>query len=595
MSGEISRRRLLRDASVAAAAVSFGGVLAGDARAKEKKRVPRSRRGRHVAVLGGGMAGLAAAHELAERGFEVDVYERKSLGGKARSIGVAGTARGGRKPLPGEHGFRFFPGFYHHVPDTMRRIPFPGNTHGVWDNLVQAPDTKSPRTGGRADGTVFGIAPDPNEARTPDGMRRVLLEELSGQGVPPNELAFFVERVMVFLTSSDERRFGQWEHVSWWDFIKAEGKSEEYRKVLARGLTRAVVAAKERKASTRTIGNMAEAFICNFENRGNDGAPDRVLDLPTNEAWIDPWVTLLRKRGVRFHLGQAIDALDVHAGRVVAARARDRHGRRRFVEADWFVSAMPAERARRLWSRELLALDPQLKLMDDLFVDWMNGIQFYLQKPLNIVRGHMTFIDAPWALTALTQGQFWLNRKFTRDYGDGRVVDCLSVDVSDWDTPGIVYGKPAKRCTREQVAKEVLEQIKLHLNDNGSDVLTDHMIHSWHLDPAIAWHPTRRRNTNDEPLLVNTIGTWEKRPKARTKVPNLFLAGDYVQTNVDLATMEGANESGRAAVNALLDASGSKAARVQMFQLYDPPEFEPSKAADAQLYRAGQPNALDHP
>jgi hypothetical protein len=48
-------------------------------------------------------------------------------------------------------------------------------------------------------------------------------------------------------------------------------------------------------------------------------------------------------------------------------------------------------------------------------------------------------------------------------------------------------------------------------------------------------------------------------------------------------------------VNALLDASGSKAKPVTMFQLYDPPEFEALKAADAELYRAGQPNALDHP
>jgi uncharacterized protein with NAD-binding domain and iron-sulfur cluster len=461
--------------------------------------------------------------------------------------------------------------------------------------MVAATETKSPRTGGRADGTIFGIAPDPNEARTPDGMRRFLTEIFSGSGVPPHELAYFVERIMVFLMSSDARRYGQWEHVSWWDYIKAEGKSEEYRKVLARGLTRAVVAAKERKASTRTIGNMAEAFIYNFQGRGNDGAPDRVLNLPTNEAWIDPWVKLLRRRGVRFHVGHTIDALDLSGGRVRHARARDSQGRRRWIEADWFVSAMPAERARRLWSREVLAADPKLKLMDELYVDWMNGLQFYLRKPLNIVRGHMTFIDAPWALTALTQGQFWANRKFTRDYGDGRVVDCLSVDISDWDTRGIVYHQPAKRCNRQQVAKEVLEQIKAHLNDNGQPVLTDDMIHSWQLDPAIAWSRSRRRNSNDEPLLVNTIGSWEKRPKARTKIPNLFLAGDYVRTNVDLATMEGANESGRAAANALLDASGSKAAPVAMYQLYVPPEFAAEKVVDAELYRNGQPNLLDHP
>ena len=38
-----------------------------------------------VAVLGGGVAGLTAAHELSERGFAVDVYEARDLfGGKAR-------------------------------------------------------------------------------------------------------------------------------------------------------------------------------------------------------------------------------------------------------------------------------------------------------------------------------------------------------------------------------------------------------------------------------------------------------------------------------------------------------------------------------
>jgi uncharacterized protein with NAD-binding domain and iron-sulfur cluster len=195
----------------------------------------------------------------------------------------------------------------------------------------------------------------------------------------------------------------------------------------------------------------------------------------------------------------------------------------------------------------------------------------------------------------LTQGQFWKDRDFARDYGDGKAVDSFSVDISDWDSPGIVYGKPAKKCTREEVAKEVFEQIKAHLNDNGEEILRDDMVHSWHLDPAIRWHAKRGRNTNDEPLLVNTVGSWEKRPRAQTEIPNLFLAGDYVQTDVDLATMEGANESGRAAVNALLDIIDSPRERVAMYKLYDAPEFEAAKAADREAYKAGQPNALDRP
>ncbi|MEA2186040.1 MAG: hypothetical protein QOK16_1051 [Solirubrobacteraceae bacterium] len=90
-----------------------------------------------MAILGGGVAGLSAAHELAERGFEVTVYEKRGEpGGKARSMPVPGSGRDGRAELPAEHGFRFFPGFYRHLPDTMRRIPVAGRNGGAADNLV---------------------------------------------------------------------------------------------------------------------------------------------------------------------------------------------------------------------------------------------------------------------------------------------------------------------------------------------------------------------------------------------------------------------------------------------------------------------------
>jgi uncharacterized protein with NAD-binding domain and iron-sulfur cluster len=589
MSGK-TRRELIAQAAAAGATATLAGAPIAEAAKKRKRRS----NGKSVAVLGGGMAGLTAAHELIERGFDVHVYERNALGGKARSIPVPNTAAGGRKPLPGEHGFRFFPGFYHHVPDTMRRIPFPGNAGGVRDNLMSANETVSPRTLGRADGTIFGVAPNPTEALTPAGLQRVLTDLVTGKGLRPDELEFFVNRLLVFATSCDERRFGQWEHTPWREFVRAEGKSEEYRKVISAGLTRAVVAAKESVASTRTIGNMGEAFVFNIIGRGNDGAPDRVLNAPTNEAWIDPWVSHLRARGVKFHVGQTIEALSVRNRRIETARARDRRGRRRNVEADFFLCAMPPERARRLWSSKVLAVDPRLELMDELFVDWMAGIQFYLKRRLNLVRGHMTFVDSPWALTGLTQAQFWPRNDFARDYGDGSAVDCLSIDISDWDPPGILYGKPAKNCTREEIKNEVWAQLKAHLNDNGEEVLRDSDIHSWHLDPGIAWVKSRGENRNDTPLLVNTVGSWEKRPKARTKLPNLFLAGDYVQTNIDLATMEGANESGRAAVIALMDAAGKQSNPPRMYKLWREPLIEEAKNLDAALYRNGQPNLLDH-
>jgi uncharacterized protein with NAD-binding domain and iron-sulfur cluster len=542
------------------------------------------------------MAGLAAAHELIERGFDVTVYERRALGGKARSIPTDLPVSGRRRPLPGEHGFRFFPGFYHHVPDTMRRIPSGANPNGVHDNLVSAPLAVISLQGQEDLTLPFGFTPATPGALTPQAMAESFVAAMKlGGRVPPNELAVFIQRLAVFFSSCDERRFGQWEHTSWMDFVKAQGKSEGYRRLLARGLTRGLVAAKEEVASARTIGNMAEAFVLNFFNQGNDGDPDRVLNGPTNEVWIDPWVALLRRRGVRFRVGYAIEGLETARGRLRAAATRDRRGRRHRVEADWFVCALPAERAVKLWSRRVLALDPELARMRELVVDWMVGIQFYLRRNAPLTRGHMAYMDSPWSLTSINQAQFWPARDISRDYGDGQVRDILSVDISDWDTPGILYGRPAKRCTTDQVAREAWEQIKASVNDTKPGTLRDEDLHSWYLDPGVRWVKAKAANRNDDPLLVNTVGSWENRPAARTEIPNLFLAGDYVRTNIDLATMEGANESGRAAVNGLLDATGSKAAPAPMYTLYQPPEAEPFKEIDRQRYRAGQPNLFDSP
>lgn len=581
MTHRLDRRTLLSSS----AAVGAGVALAGTGLAPAFAATP----GRDAVVLGGGMAGLTAAHELVERGFAVTVFEPSAWGGKARSIPVAGTGTGGRADLPGEHGFRFFPGFYHHVPDTMRRIPFGSGTVG--DNLVAASGGKFLRGGDHADAFVFGVGPDPQQLLTVDGLRRFLLDNLGGHAVPPHELTYFAERLLVFLTSCDERRLGQWEKVSWWDFVGAATRSQPYQKILAAGLTRNLVAAKETIASTRTIGNMGEAFIYNIVGRGNDGALDRVLDLPTNEAWIDPWTTYLRGRGVRFVGGQRLLRYETSGGRIRAAVLADAAGTTSRVEADWFVSAMPVERVVPTLTPDVLALAPELKGLTALRTDWMVGIQFFLRDHVDVTQGHITFIDSPWSLTALTQGQFWADRQIPRDYGDGEVVDILSVDISNWDAPGILYGRTAKECTREEIAAEVLAQIKDH--HTVGDLMPDGIVHSWFLDPGVQWDAAARSNTNETPLLVNTVDSWRRRPTARTRIPNLLMSGDFVQTDIDLATMEGANESARHAVNALLDEAGSSAARVKTFRLYDPPEFEALKATDRLLYKLGARNLLD--
>ena len=583
-------------AAVAGASLSMAapGFAAGLTTPKKK-----------VVVLGGGVGGLTAAHELAERGFDVTVIEPKALGGKARSIPVVGTGSGGRDDLPGEHGFRFFPGFYQNIPDTMRRVPVPGNAEGVFSHLVDAKQVVLTTPGG---GQLWAF-PTPDKYGAIEGMTSLVTALGIAMKVPANEIEYFVRKLAVFLTSSDQRRRGQWEYVSWTKFTNSDNFSPTYQSVFGSGLTKSLVAAKGNAASTRTVGLMGEAFVYallaqsapSIRRESGYGAADRLLDLPTNEAWINPWTAHLRSLGVRFVGGQRAAGITLSGGRIasVTLQPTDSNGdvlaggSPSTFEADWFVFAMPVEQITPLLSPAVLAADPGLARLHHLRTDWMNGIQFFLNRRPEIpIKGHVAYLDTPWALTSIEQGNFW--RRPMTDYGNGSIKDIWSVDVSDWFTPGIVYGKAAADCTPDQIAHEVWEQMKRSLNRKDFTVLSDDMLARWFLDPAIHYpQGPNARAANREQLLINTAGSLDDRPTASSRIPNMFMASDYVRTNIDLATMEGANEAGREAANAILAKSGVAGTPATIKGLWQPKELEAVRLTDATLYKLGLPNALD--
>lgn len=541
---------------------------------------------------------MSAAHELIERGFEVVVIERRELpGGKARSIPVAenGVDRGGHEladtgvasiehRLPGEHGFRFFPGFYKHVIDTMRRIPsFDGRK--VADHLV--PTTRVGITQyERPTFTIPAMFP-----RTPGDAGTVLRDILLAFGpiteLTPEDLALFGARIWQILTSCQARRIGEYEKVGWWDFVGAEPRSAAYQKFLASGITRSLVAAKARKASARTIGDIFVQLMLTIVNPAA-GSTDRVLDGPTNLVWIDPWLAYLTAHGVQYRLGAEVEGILCDGERATGVVVKE-GGTSTVVTGDHYVCALPVERMAPLLSDRLIAIDPTLGNLSTLApnVDWMNGIQYYLRRDVPTAHGHVIHIDSEWALTSVSQLQFWRSIA-PEQFGDSDVRGILSIDISDWDAPGS-DGRAAMQCSRREVACETWSQLKRSINVD-EELLRDDDLHSWFLDPDIDYDPDRPGYLrNAEPLLVNLIGTWPLRPEATTAIPNLFLASDYVRTYTDLATMEGANEAARRAVNGLLDAAGYDGRPCEVWPLHDPEVLAPWRLHDAARYERGLP------
>lgn len=83
-----------------------------------------------VAVVGGGLAGISAASQLAERGFAVTLFEKEQyLGGK---VG-AWTFESHGETLHMEHGFHAFFRQYHNLLEYMQRI-------GARQNLIPIDD-----------------------------------------------------------------------------------------------------------------------------------------------------------------------------------------------------------------------------------------------------------------------------------------------------------------------------------------------------------------------------------------------------------------------------------------------------------------------
>jgi 15-cis-phytoene desaturase len=610
---------------------------------------------KRVIVIGGGVAGLSAAHELAHRGFEVHVYERRSVfGGKARSVAFSPKAGGS---LPAEHGFRFFPGFYKHVIDTMTAIPCERSTTGfVAGNLETVSELRA--LGDVKGDPVLGVLPlRPLLKALPDWVTFLpsFLDVTPGPDGKPltgADLAFFGGRIWTFLAMCKERRESALEGVSWSTFV-GSNRSYVYEKYLAVGLTRNLVACKAEKASAFTVGTVGlQLLIDAGSGLVGSSSFDRVLDGPTSAVWIDPWVAHLEGRGVAFHPDRELSAIDLDAGpgaprvarvhfaatattpdaRAAVGDTADTRARQlarlrpeqaheelaarpgrdvEVAEGDYYVFALPVEQMATFVTDRIKEAVPEWAGLPELAesVEWMNGVLFYMTDRNDLPTAHTDYLDSDWALTSIDQGPRlwpdWLEMRGT----DPEVQEIISVDVSDWTAPrttGPHAGKSASELTRDQVIEETWTQVKAATVGRFGYAIDDRSRKYAFVDDDIAerqnvrklltYHRWRRAKggsdqpllTNAEPLLVNQVGTRKLRPDAASSAQNAFLASDYVKTYTDLATMEGANEAARRAVNAILSLE-QRDDLCSLFPLEEPLAW--LRDWDLQRFRRGLPQS----
>jgi uncharacterized protein with NAD-binding domain and iron-sulfur cluster len=299
--------------------------------------------------------------------------------------------------LPGEHGFRFFPGFYKHVTDTMSRIPFGVSGANCRDNLVQATRILLARQG-KIDPIWVARFPE-----TLDDFRTAFFALFDKLDIPHPEIAFFVTRLLALATSCEERYVEEYEQIAW-DFIQAEA-GPKLSQIPRPGDERSLVAMRAEESSTRTVGRILLQLFYGILVPGR--VFDRLLAGPTNDVWIDPWRKHLTDRlGVTLVPNATVRSFNL-AGDRIRSVSIERNGQLEEITADFHVAAMPVEIMQGLVTPELVHAAPSLARLGELRTEWMNGIQFYLETDEPLANGHAVYLDSNWALTSISQRQFW--------------------------------------------------------------------------------------------------------------------------------------------------------------------------------------------
>lgn len=509
--------------------------------------------GRRVAVLGGGIAGLTAAHELAGRGFSVTVYEMRSgvrgLGGKARSQ----YFRVGAHEVPGEHGYRFMPAFYRCLPETLARIP---------RGATPVDDFRTPQPNSVAGSLVgldrFAVARD---HMPPSIIRREVpgATDLPGLALTLGKLFHSISardaqhmgrKLLAYYATGPIERAERFESLSFWDYMEADRLQPIARRLLE-SMPQSLVAMRASEGNARTLLDVLQLMMLDY---GRQGPAEWVFPGPTTDVWLVPWARLLAQLGVRFAQGpnQRIVGLEVDGRRITAVRRAGGAP----VEADLYVLATPLE-----GTQAILRASPQAVLgcsqlakalaIPSSATRWMVGLQLLLRdRDRPWTRGHVAFADSPWGVTAVSQHQLWsqeYRERITRAGGAG----LLSLIVTEWETPRDSEAPRARDLTRPEIIREVVRQVASCRDLQQNPMLRASDVLAHHIDEDVRFGP--RVESNGSPLLIHPPGLWARRPSVVTGYDNLVLAGDYVQNPMDLATMEGANATGRMAANRLLD------------------------------------------
>jgi len=508
-----------------------------------------------VIIFGAGIAGLTVAHELLScygNKLDIEIYEQNSVAG-----GFAQSSRDSTG-MPTEHSWRGYAPFYDNLFDIIKRIPFQTEStnsksvHSVHQNIL-------------FDRSIRFLMPHDNK----------LLPNESIQEISDRFPTYRDVMIAAFYTAKgvfSDDRLTEISQVNYKKLMKSKDVSiygvDRFIKMLGPGL-----GLNENNASLSDLSKYLElklsSYFCGNRNAFGDWY---VLNGPTNVKWIDPWVSYLKSKRVKFHFNTCLKRLHIDNDKVTSATIHPAVGKiknnrmnNKKVTADIYVSCLgPYSLADvlRISNNKNIAKNPQLnKTIMQAKAPPHNQIAFSLlfKNKINMVNSKInevnfanyaiTFPDSEFNITVCPQDNFFKDDPFFTT-GDGKGKTMWSGTVCVSDVPGRIYNKPAINLTKSQLCEEIKAQmfnsaeLNILLKDQSTEVDRIKIWKHWHFD-------SKKNRLVSHPKWVTTTTTYGNRPSQITSIKNLFLGGAHTNTTTKLWSMEGAVESGKLVVMAI--------------------------------------------
>ncbi len=457
-----------------------------------------------VTIVGGGLAGMVTALRLLElnAGIEVEIYEGSDrLGGKAGAnlIDVDG------QPVRADHGYHIFPTWYANAWQLIDQL-------GIRGNYIPFDETYAINK---------GDWPKMILTKSPTSLGAVIYDIFNGT-MPPLEMFLFMylnldlmSQNIAYDSELDEFSVNGFLHSR---FYGTEEMAEVFRTTLLQ-----TISTPPFLLSAKTLQQATLFFSA------HPSPSVSVLNTSLQQGFIDPIADRLQELGCIVHLHHTLKTVTTEGDKASQLGFETSSGEPVTVGVDRVVMAIPPLDLATVLDDNLNIYNVAPSLYDTKYLGArpMAALNIYCNTIIpNLPEQHVLLSGSTYGLTFIDITKVWTDLK------GGNTV--LNVIASDYIT--------LENLSEEQATAAILKDLRDYV-----PILTDDVIEQTYLQPHL-----------EQPLFMNYTGSWEHRPESNVPIglSNMFLAGTFCRTQANLATMEGAIESGNICANGVRENLG---------------------------------------